>query len=269
MDKMDLLKQMKDRMKERNLTQQPLEHQEFDTRYQYSYVPMPIVEANIEEYIIPELQDACKSLWARNIFTFMCSNRNDGGAAYIILEALSDENKVIWDKLQEKHPKNFRYNSFRRANSIRIDDVTSMSEEEISNEFMKLSKHFKPQDVQSLYYKSPEEYLVDCGCCDEIPNPEYEDPGTFRIPDGVELTDIEAIRKAMIEYDKKCEIPETIKTFNKNKMTKTFEEYVRDNGDEDKLDATTGNVYRSSYFLNKHLDYVQSQKQEKIQEKDL
>ena len=79
----------------------------------------------------------------------------------------------------------------------------------------------------------------------------------------------EAIRKAMIEYDKKCEIPETIKTFNKNKMTKSFEEYVRDNGDEDKLDATTGNVYQSKYFLKKHLDYLNSLKQEKPLEKDI
>lgn len=253
-----------------DLEQKPIEHQEFDRRYQYSAVPMPVVEANIEEYVIPELQEACKSLWAKNIFTFMCSNRNDGGSAYIILEDLSDENKAIWNKLQEKYPENFRYNVVRKANSIRIDDVSAMSEEEISNEFMKLCEDFILQDVQSNCYKTAEDYLVYCGCYDETPNPKYKMPTSDSgILGDIDINDLEAVRKAIMEYDAIHDIRKTIKTFNKNKMTKSFEDYVRDNGDEDKLDRATGNVYKSTYFLKKHLDYVKSQKQEKTQEQDL
>lgn len=253
-----------------DLEQKPIEHQEFDRRYQYSDVPMPVVEANIEEYVIPELQEACKSLWAKNIFTFMCSNRNDGGSAYIILQDLSDENKAIWNKLQEKYPENFRYNVFRNTNSIRIDDVSAMSEEEISAEFIKLCKHFVPQDVQSNCYKTAEDYLVYCGCYDETPNPKYKMPTFDSCTLGdIDINDLEVVRKAIMEYDATHDIRETIKTFNKNKMTKSFEDYVRDNGDEDKLDRATGNVYQSAYFLKKHLDYVNSQKQEQTQEQDL
>ena len=271
LEKKKKIKEQLNKIFEQSKTREPFlaqeEQEEFDTKYQYSYVPMEIVESNIEEYVIPELQEACKSLWARNIFTFMCSNRNDGGAAYIILEALSDENKVIWNKLHEKYPENYKFNVFRHSNNVRIDDVTNMSEEEISTKFMKLCKHFLPQDVQCTYYSTPEQYLIQCGCYDEIPNPEYEDVGIFHFHGDV--NDIESLDEAMMEYDAKCDVPETIKTFNKTKMTKSFEDYVRENGDEDKLDATTGNVYQSAYFLKKHLDYVNSQKQEQTQEKDL
>ncbi len=226
-----------------------------DTKYQYSYVSMPEVESNIDEYIIPELQEACKSLWERNVFTFMCSNRNDGGSAYIILESLSPENKEIFEQLKQDHPEYFIFDNYRHADRIQIPDVTKMSEEEISTAFVKLTRHFVSQDVQPRFYLTPEDYLIDCGCYDEIPNPEYKgDPGPMPTTSSL---------KELDEYFAKCNIPQTIKVFNKGKMTKSFKEYVIENQDENRTDFTTGKVYESPYFLKKHFEFINLQRNEK------
>ena len=97
----------------RSLEEEAKTTEKRDTKYEYCYVSMPEVEANIDEYIIPELQEACKSLWKRNVFTFMCSNRNDGGSAYIILESLSPENKEIFEQLKKDHPEYFIFDNYR------------------------------------------------------------------------------------------------------------------------------------------------------------
>lgn len=214
-----------------------------DAKYQYRHVSMTEVIANIDEYIISELQEACKSLWDRNIFTYMCSNREDDDEAYIVLEKLSPENTEIFEQLRKKHPENFtidywRYNRF----CINIPDVTQMSEEEISSAFLKLSSYFVPQDVQNDFYLTKEDYLILYGCYKEVPNPNY-----------VEDVDSVPIVATLEEIDKwfeKSGQPKTIKVFSKNKMTKSFEEYVKENGDEHCTDFNTGKVYRSPYFLN-------------------
>ena len=227
--------------------------------YQYSYVPMPEVEKNIDEYIIPELQAPCRSLWSKNVFTFMCSNRNDFGASYIILEKLSPENQVIFDELKQKHPQNYAFDNYRQAQCIQIPDSSQMSVAEISSAFMDLTQHFIPQDVQSKFYLTPENYLIGCGCFDEIPNPDYQPAGEMPI-----IKSAEDLYK-MDEWSARLCIPPTKKVFNKDKMTKTFAEYIHQNNDENRTDFATGNVYDSPYFLQKHLDYIQSQKDNSTQ----
>ena len=86
-----------------------------DTKYQYSHVSMSMVSKNIEEYIIPELQEACKQLWAKNIFTFMVSNRNDAGEAYIMVSTLSDENQKIFEDLMKGGTKGYCKDGYRAA----------------------------------------------------------------------------------------------------------------------------------------------------------
>ena len=45
-----------------------------DHAYHYSVVDIEYVVENIDEYIIPENQAACKLLWSKNIFTIMSNN---------------------------------------------------------------------------------------------------------------------------------------------------------------------------------------------------
>lgn len=221
-----------------------------DKKYNYGQVSMPEVESNIEEYIIPELQEPCRRLWSKNIFTFMCSNREDVGKAYIILEPLSSENNAIFQKMKQEFPDVFVYDEFRCADKIIISDVTKMSEEEITMVFNKLVSNFVMQDVPSKFYLTQENYLIMVGCYDEIPNPEYNP--NRNTPLAVYDS------RDWGEFLNVTDIPETIKIFNKDKMTKSFEDYVISNENEDRTDFSTGNVYQSSYFLKKHFDYINS-----------
>lgn len=62
--------------------------------FEYTHIPWHLVAQDIDEYIIPECQEACKYLWAKNIGTFMCSNRSESDdTKYILLNNMST--KVI------------------------------------------------------------------------------------------------------------------------------------------------------------------------------
>ncbi len=215
-------------------------------KYNYSYVGMEEVIKNPDEYIIPELQNACKKLWEMNIFTFMCSNRNDGGYSYIILEKLSDENQEIFNNLSKKYPKNFIFDHYR--NAYRIDCFTEkMSEKGIAKKFDFFIKDFKPQDVQDKFYITKEEFLISCGCFKEIPNPNYvENVGPM--PTTLSLKDLDA-------WFAKADQPKTIKVFDESKVVKPIEQYLKEKGVKT-YDPETQRIYVSEFFLNRHLDYV-------------
>ena len=63
-----------------------------ETAYQYGCVGMEEVFNNINEYIIPENQNVCRLLWAKNIFTKMCNNydndNSNGLGLYIVKQLL-------------------------------------------------------------------------------------------------------------------------------------------------------------------------------------
>ena len=72
------------------------------------------------------------------------------------------------------------------------------------------------------------------------------------LPAPMPMTNLEEVDK----WFKQISCPKTKKVFNKNKMNKSFEEYVKENGDENRTDFETGKVYDSPYFLKKHLEYL-------------
>ncbi len=222
-----------------------------DTKYQHTAEPMEKVEQNIEEYIIPELQEACKILWSKNIFTLMVSNRNDGGSTYIYLNGgVTGKNIDIWNKLNKKYPNNFYKGTRIKDLRIQIADTTKMTEKEIADAFIKMVSNFELQDVSSVFYQTAEEYLVEKGYCDEVPNPDYVEAGPM--PTGLNY-------EALNAWLAKINCPKTIKVFNKSKMgKKTFEQIVRENGDENRTDFENEKVYCSTYFYNKHLNYVKA-----------
>ena len=214
----------------------------FSTKYQHSYVNMEKVVNNPEEYIIPELQAACKKLWSINIFTFMCSNREDGGHSYILLEKLSAENQAIFEKLRKEHPKNFIFNEFRRRFGIDFK-TENMTEKEIAEIFDNAISYFKPQDIQIPFYETREQFLFNCGCYSEIPNPKYvEDPGPM--PGNL---------KALDEWFAKQQ--KTLKVFDENKVTKPMGEYLKEKAITT-YDPETQRIYQSEYFFQKHLDFI-------------
>ena len=69
-----------------------------------------------------------------------------------------------------------------------------------------------------------------------------------------------------IEYMKKRDRqpPKTITIFDKTKMTKTFEEYLLEDGKMDLLDVDTGNVYNDPLFLQRHREYEDRIKKQQV-----
>ena len=124
--------------------------------FSYSYVDMETVANNIDEYIIPECQEACKNFWAKNIFTFMCSNRDEGELKYILLNKLSPENEEIFKRMCEEDPHNYFFDTYRQTFGIRAYGEG----EEVSEQLSKLTEKFKMQDVLEGYW-SRENFLID------------------------------------------------------------------------------------------------------------
>lgn len=220
----------------------------------HSYEAIHIVAQNIDEYIIPELQEPCKKLWDKNIFTFMVSNRNDGGDTWIMLTSdLSPENRKIYDELSAKYPDIYYPSLFRQKSlQIRLKDTDSLSVEEISKKFLQLVEPFKSQDVGHFHYQTEEEFLISCGCYDEIPNPDYTLPK-------IEFSSVEEAIASMSKPRGKA----TIKVFNPNKMTKTFEEYVKEKNAEARFDPTTRRIYDSKWLLDKHKKFLKTKEKTK------
>lgn len=217
-------------------------------KYNYTYVNMEEVMKNPDEYIIPELQEACKKLWSMNIFTFMCSNRDDGGHSYILLEKLSNENQSIFNELREKYPKNFIYSQYRKCFGIDFN-TENMSEQEIAKKFEEAISYFKQQDIQNTFFTTRERFLLDCGCYKEVPNPNYvEDPGPM--PTGTDL-------EALDEWFKKIDQPKMIKEFDESKVVKPMEEYLKEKNITTSYDPKTQRIYESKFFLDRHLEFVE------------
>ncbi len=238
-----ILKKVKD-AEEKAMQKKPAD---LSTKYHYSYVGMEEVLQNPEEYIIPELQAACKKLWSMNIFTFMCSDRNDGGHSYILLEKLSDENQAIFDEIRKEHPQNFIFSQYR--NCFGIDFKTeNLPEQDIAEMFEKAISYFKPQDVQSPFYITREQFLINCGCYSEVPNPKYvKNPGPM--PIGTDL-------KALDEWFAKVDQPKMLKIFDEAKVAKPMEAYLKEKGITT-YDPKTERIYASEFFFQRHLDFVE------------
>lgn len=221
--------------------------------YHYSYVDMEEVMARPEEYIIPELQEACKELWAKNIFTNMVSDRDNTGDTYIVLETLSEENQAVFDELAEHFPDNFKLAPYRKRLQIRFH-TEAMTQEEIASKFKKAISLFVPQDVQDDFYRTREEFLLECGCFKMIPNPEYDanvDP--MQMLFNGDLAGYDLQRKKTIKL---------IEAFDETKVEKPLEEYVKEKGLTRLYDPGTKRIYNSEFFLNRHKEYVKSQSEE-------
>jgi len=226
-------------------------------KYNYSYIDMETVMANPDEYINPVLHDACKNLWAKNIFTFMCNIPGDGGPTYITPSKVSAENEKIFKSLMESNPQNYWIDGYRGKTSytlgIQKANADKMTDEEIVAKFRDLTAPLQMQDVQKTYYQTPEEFLIGCGCYREIQNPDYVDVGPM--PKYKKGTDKDDYFKMMNEWCDKTTIPQTLKEFDKSKMTKSLDEYIKEKNAQSRFDPKTKNIYQSEFFLKCHRDY--------------
>lgn len=208
------------------------------------------VEKNPRTFIIEECIPACKELWKKNIYTFMVSDHVNEGVCWIEVFAdnLSDENKEIFTQLEGEDIIKFSYHP--GCISFGVNSVGAHAQERL----LELAQKFQMQDVpyREAYITLPE-YLINCGCYDEVENPNYvpmAEPWNMDLP-------LEQIGNYMIKYDEwrgSDKSKKTNKVFSQTKMTKPLEEYFDGTGviyDGDR-------VYLSEYHYKKHLNYVNS-----------
>lgn len=214
--------------------------------FNYSYVNIEEVASNVDEYIIPECQEACKMLWDKNIFTFMCSNRDDGDNKYIMVSNLSEENEALFKLLMEKYPSYYTYDSiFRHAYSINVN----ANPDKASELLKKLTTPFQLQDVQEGF-QTIEDFLIDrFGICRTIETTKSPQPQMENFKDPLEYLD--ALDEWAISISSENEV-----VFDESKMTKSVEEYLQDAGVSDLYDADRKVVYTSKFYLDAHKKYL-------------
>ena len=121
-------------------------------------------------FIIEECIPACKELWKKNIYTFMVSDHLNEGVCWIevIVDNLSDENKEIFTQLEGEDIIKFSYH--KGCINFGVNSVGSQAQKRL----LELSQKFQMQDVPhgEAYITLPE-YLIMCGCYDEVENPNY------------------------------------------------------------------------------------------------
>lgn len=199
--------------RENSSTQQP---------YEYGYVDLPIVVKNPEEYIIPGCLGACRSLWDKNIETFMVSNLQDDHL-YVLLMELSENNLHRFQELMKVDSRYF-YTPYRSAYGIQVLGTDAQAQETL----IELTNVFEMQDVMPFRYQTKDEFLK-----------EYKTQGG--------------------EYDFDSNL-HMVRLENPELANVTFEEALEKSGKQDLYVPEEGRVYVDALFLSWHQRYINSAK---------
>lgn len=189
-----------------------------DTRYQYPYVELEKVMSNPTEYIIPQCLPACRSLWSKNIETFMVSN-NDDNDLYVLLTNVSPENMAVFREMQKQDPR-FIYDGYRSTIGIAVKGNDSNAMHELE----RLTEVFRVQDT--MRFKTAEDFLESYKYTDGKMT--IADDGTIHRAKNPELENI------------------------------TLQEALKRSGKESLYVASEGRVYESHMYLSWHRRYEQS-----------
>ena len=229
--------------------------EEFNLKYEYGSVRTDKVAENINEYIVPECQQACKSFWSKNIMTFMCNNYNEpDDTKYVLIGSdLSEENKKILDRLLEEDPEHYYYSKYRNAYGIRLQGNDLQI---VSQKLANLTDPFKMQDIHEGKM-TREEFLMDIvGLVKYQENPEFDkyhkDNPRPKMEDFQNPMDY---WDALDRYDE-LEPPMRIRLLDDKGMTKSFEEYLKEYGYQDLYDSKNDIIFVSDFYKNAHLRYL-------------
>lgn len=211
---------------------------------------MEVVESEPKRFIIEECIPACKELWSKNIYTFMVSDHLNEGNCWIeiVADNLSDENKAIFTQLEGEDVIKFSYHG--GCVNFGVKGVGGRAQRRL----LELAQKFEMQDVPyGEAYITVDEYLIGCGCYEEVCNPDYV---AMKSPLEMELP-VEQRVDYILQYDdwkNSDRSKKTLKVFSEAKVTKPLEEYF--NGTDEIYD--NGRVYFNQYHYKKHMNYVKS-----------
>ena len=218
--------------------------------FEYTHVNVEEITKDIDEYIIPECQEACIELWARNIFTYMCSDRKDKNMKYIELGILSPQNIEIFQKLMHKQPVNYYFDEKLGTYRIRARGDA----ETVAKTLVELTKPFEMQDVLEGQV-SVERFLMQrFGLKKEVTNPEYVP--NLKIPDIEDFDDPKGFFEANKRFNYLSNLPKTIEEFDGTKMEKPLASYLEEAGVSDFYDTERKVIYESEFYKKAHLRYL-------------
>ncbi len=224
-----------------------------DHAYQYSVVDMEEVANDIEEFIIPENQEACKLLWSKNIFTRMCNNyENDN--SWITFSMLDEDNKRLFDELSLSNP---CFGKTWGGIGLTVPVKPGKGVDAYSS-FKPLIDMFAYQDVQKDGYMTKEEFLAFyCMCFKVVANPEYR---VMKEPKADDYTDILEFLKDWDEYSSHTLVPKEIRVFDESKMEMSFEDYLSNSRFAKWYDPDNERIYYNQFYYDAHMKYKQISK---------
>ncbi len=200
-----------------------------DTYYQTKIKPLKtipvhvIVKNGIQNFIPMPFTETCKTLWSNNIYTQKFSMEDD--VAYISLDNLSKDNKAIFDSLAESNPETYVNNDGELQIVVPKEDL---SELDFSNKINSLVKDFVMQDVISGYMNKKEFLMNVCNC-----------------------EKVEGLKEYTNSSDPKI-------IFDRDKVEKTFEEYLKDSNYEHLYIPSEQRIYKDNFYLEAHNKYLNS-----------
>jgi len=211
---------------------------------------MEEVEKEPRKYIIEECVPACEELWKKNIYTFMVSDHLNIGECWIEIafNNLSDDNKEIYTQLESEDIIKFSYHKNCVNFGVKCVGL------EAQTRLLEIAQQFKMQDVPygEAYITLPD-YLIRCGCYDEVENPNYVE---MVEPWNMSLT-VEQFSEYLEKYydwENSNRSKKTLFKFNPQKVIKPLEEYFAETGAIYEDDR----VYLNEYHYKKHMKYIDS-----------
>lgn len=210
------------------------------------HVGQDVVEEFPKRFIVTECIDACKILWAKNIDTFMCSDElSEGSWIEIVIENLSIENQEKIDEIKPLANKIFNYHKGA------INFQVKGKDDKASRKLVAIADMFEFQDVQNVSaYFTEEQFLIHMGCYVEEKNPNYiKNPfETFEYT----MEELELYRNS----DDPTKDIEVFRVFDKDKVLKSIEEYVKESEYKGLYIPAEKRIYTSSFYLEKHKNYL-------------
>lgn len=214
-----------------------------------SYVPMLYSDMNFKvnsrikdidrlinegpnQYINSVCVKACEDLWKKNIYVLDSVEFDND--IYLIFDKLDKKNKTIFKSKNKQNKQNYYEDLGEECYfGIRVNDCLSKNDEQIENEFCKLVSDFEIQDVQRGFLNEKAFLMNICNCEKVKGIKEYEDNN-----------------------------PEIV--FDRKKVEKTFDEYLKETGYEKFYIPKENRIYLNEHYYNSHQNYLKNKKKRSI-----
>ena len=218
-------------------------------------VPIQDVMDDPTRYIIPQNLNAIQFLSYLNILTEQ-TNDYENDDSWIAIGMLDKENEKQLSKMIN-NPEYFDLTKpgvllHHGGHGLRVP--IKPGDKDTGEEFLKLFKMFKMQDIQKTGYMTLDEFFANYTNCWKI----VKNPYLSMEPKIGEYEDVMEYVDALNEYHRKgYPITPKVKVLDRTKLTKSIPEYIEEAGFLDCYDAEEGKIFLSKKLYEGHMRYKQ------------